>query len=522
MNATSPQPWARLRLVQGESAARVWELGGSSGQSVMTVGANAGCNWVVKAQGVLPIQFSLHWDGNVLRVADTHGAGGTQLDGQPVTAEWKDVRGRARIEFGAAALVAETSGPGASDSAPPVSTGPLPPPASGLSPSSNPPASASQYPSAQPGQGMLQASAHQSGVAKRPHKATLMGVSPLSAPRPVSDAPPGQSAPPADEFRPHRPGDSDRPEAKRTLLGVNADAAEHPAVSPSQPPGAMLTGGAKRQPDKHPYGGSTMLGLGANPAQVPVKVGPGANPAAQSPTVAVGPQPTGKPVAGASLGSDTHTMQGFPTASDSLPPGPGVHVHVSGRRRDTQQGPLMDGSAPKLEPERVVTTPASLPVGAPASPSQSSRPVGKTTARGPVAREGGMMPVAGAGASPAGAAWQEGPSDAARGEIVSEPAQHAVLVGEGAPPEPAQAKGAYPPVSGTAPTLQSGYPAAPAQPEPREATGDRLSEAPTVMRNMADLPPAKKADFRIPWRYIGLGLLTAVAYVAWLYLLDHL
>jgi hypothetical protein len=26
----------------------------------------------------------------------------------------------------------------------------------------------------------------------------------------------------------------------------------------------------------------------------------------------------------------------------------------------------------------------------------------------------------------------------------------------------------------------------------------------------------------LPWQYLGLGVLTAVAYVAWLYLLDHL
>ena len=75
VNATHPEPWARLRLVQGESKARVWELVAARGQTLLTVGSNSACNWVVQAAGVQPIHFSLHWDGQVLKIADTHAGG---------------------------------------------------------------------------------------------------------------------------------------------------------------------------------------------------------------------------------------------------------------------------------------------------------------------------------------------------------------------------------------------------------------------------------------------------------------
>jgi hypothetical protein len=41
------------------------------------------------------------------------------------------------------------------------------------------------------------------------------------------------------------------------------------------------------------------------------------------------------------------------------------------------------------------------------------------------------------------------------------------------------------------------------------------------MRDAASLESRRPRD-PFPWRYVGIGLLTAAAYFAWLYLLDHL
>ena len=67
MSSADSESWARLRLVQGESAAQVWELVASAGQTTLTVGLSPGCHWVVREEGVAPIHFSLHWDGATLR-----------------------------------------------------------------------------------------------------------------------------------------------------------------------------------------------------------------------------------------------------------------------------------------------------------------------------------------------------------------------------------------------------------------------------------------------------------------------
>jgi hypothetical protein len=50
---------------------------------------------------------------------------------------------------------------------------------------------------------------------------------------------------------------------------------------------------------------------------------------------------------------------------------------------------------------------------------------------------------------------------------------------------------------------------------------ERYSDAPTRMRDPGALD-SKRPKRRFPWRYVGVGALTAVAYFAWLYLLDHL
>jgi hypothetical protein len=50
---------------------------------------------------------------------------------------------------------------------------------------------------------------------------------------------------------------------------------------------------------------------------------------------------------------------------------------------------------------------------------------------------------------------------------------------------------------------------------------ERYSDAPTTMRDAPSLD-SRRAREPFPWRYVGIGLLTAAAYFAWLYLLDHL
>ena len=82
MSSADSESWARLRLVQGESPAQVWELVASAGQTTLTVGLSPGCNWVVREEGVAPIHFSLHWDGTTLRIADTYAAGVQQAIGR--------------------------------------------------------------------------------------------------------------------------------------------------------------------------------------------------------------------------------------------------------------------------------------------------------------------------------------------------------------------------------------------------------------------------------------------------------
>ncbi len=100
---------ARLRLVQGHSDSELREFISARGQALLTIGSDAACDWCVRETGVAPVHFSLHWDGTVLRVSDTHGAGSIRVDGMPLGREWRSLPVRARIEFGRAAVVVETS-----------------------------------------------------------------------------------------------------------------------------------------------------------------------------------------------------------------------------------------------------------------------------------------------------------------------------------------------------------------------------------------------------------------------------
>jgi hypothetical protein len=58
-------------------------------------------------------------------------------------------------------------------------------------------------------------------------------------------------------------------------------------------------------------------------------------------------------------------------------------------------------------------------------------------------------------------------------------------------------------------------------PRERASNYDRVSDIPTQMRDVATLD-SRRPKRGIPLRYIGIVMLTAAAYLAWLYLLDHL
>jgi hypothetical protein len=50
---------------------------------------------------------------------------------------------------------------------------------------------------------------------------------------------------------------------------------------------------------------------------------------------------------------------------------------------------------------------------------------------------------------------------------------------------------------------------------------DRMSDIPTQMRDAASFE-SRRPRRGFPWRYVGVLVLTSVAYFAWLYLLDHM
>ncbi|MFT3925226.1 MAG: FHA domain-containing protein [Myxococcales bacterium] len=112
MTATDSEVLARMRLVQGRSAAQTREFTRSRGQTqLLTVGTDTECDWCVNEAGVAPVHFSLHWDGANLRIADTHGAGRVRVDGSLLGPEWRRLSGRMRIDFGNATIAVDAQGP---------------------------------------------------------------------------------------------------------------------------------------------------------------------------------------------------------------------------------------------------------------------------------------------------------------------------------------------------------------------------------------------------------------------------
>lgn len=73
----------------------------------MTVGSGPEAGWNVSAPGVAPVHFELYWDGSSLWVSPPM-AGTLTVDGERVQS-WRQLAGRARIEFGQAAMMVESS-----------------------------------------------------------------------------------------------------------------------------------------------------------------------------------------------------------------------------------------------------------------------------------------------------------------------------------------------------------------------------------------------------------------------------
>jgi hypothetical protein len=450
MTSGDAESWARLRLVQGESSAQVWELVASAGQTTLTVGSGPSCNWVVREEGVAPVHFSLHWDGATLRVADTFGAGNVRVDGVPVAQQWRPLAGRVRVDFGRAAIVVEASSSSASsrpDAPHPLDPGSQPPPSSSAAPRAN-------------------------------LKSTLIGVSPLapSGAPPVqvvsvapSGEPPAHTAPehtlPADSFRPRRPSDSQRA-AKPTLVGISVPPGglKPPSAPASAPPNSPSPQSASAAPaPRSGVPAGTLMGMGLAEAMAQVQA----------------PQRVG----GSSLSDgDQRTMQGFPSAGGSSVPPPASQPNQS--RRVTQAGVVSE------------------------APGVSSGAV----ARAPVRTVSSPPPNA---PEPVASRWQEGPGTAHSAEIVDtpphaqQPVPQAVLLDAASTPD---RRAPSPYAAGAPPgAYQSSRPRA-----------ERFSDAPTQMRDVGASDSNRPRSSGHPWAYVGIALLTALAYFAWLYLLDHL
>jgi hypothetical protein len=355
----------------------------------------------VREEGVRPLHFSLHWDGSTLRIADTYGAGDVRVDDTPVTAQWRSLVGRVRIDFGKAAMVAETSSAARPESVHPPEPSPLPQIGGGVSVE---PASS-----------------------QRLHKATLIGVSlpkagSLSADEADAQGKASDSGAPAGHpagFRVVRPSDSERARTA-TLLGIAVSVPPPPGVPQEAKPATPAKGLAN-------LANRTLLGV-AVPLEARLQLLSGL--------------------------SGQSTEQGGGVSMDDLRSGgaatpPGSTAREATNGAVTQAEVRSVSAAPREPPERI------------------------------------------------GSSWQEMPE---RRPTSSSRPPMAVLTG---PPElePFENEGTHA-----------------AQPGPDH---ERYSDAPTTMRDAASLESRNPKE-AFPWRYVGIGLLTAAAYFAWLYLLDHL
>ena len=407
MTANNAESWARLRLVQGESSTKKWELTPTQGNATLTIGTSSDCTWIVQEEGVRPVHFSLHWDGRTLRIADVYSAGDVRVDGGALSAQWRPLLGRARVEFGKAAMVVETAvGSAQSDAA----------------------------------EAERATDAPRSNAPRNP-KGTLIGV--VATPTPVpsylqvpapSEAPESKPPSAASETKKSAPPGS----LKATLVG---------GIAVTMPSAAPTAGSPKNKQN------ATLMGFSAAEALRGV-VG--------TPAVPVG----GGAPSGVVNELDQRTVQGFPAigAAPSGPP-PSGGPQILGRRL-TQKG--------------LISRPPGVLEGA--------------VAHAPV-RAVSERPGANLAGERIGSAWQEVPDADA---VLAEPVV-------GAPPAQPAPTPSRPPRTGNS----------------AWEIGERLSELPTQMRDEASFATARRRRRQFPWRYVGVLLLTGVAYFAWLYLLDH-
>lgn len=105
--------WARVKLVQGQSSAGLWDLSSAVPEARILVGAGPEAGWQVQAFGVSPAHFELFWDGVSLWVSAGRGIPVT-VDGTPVDG-WRQIVGRGQVDFGQGRMSVESSFTGAPD-----------------------------------------------------------------------------------------------------------------------------------------------------------------------------------------------------------------------------------------------------------------------------------------------------------------------------------------------------------------------------------------------------------------------
>lgn len=99
-------PWARVRLLRGQSGTFDWSIGPAHPEARLTVGSAIDATWAVEGPGVLPYHLELFWDGRRLWVADATRTGSVELDGRAIV-DWVQVEDGSEIVFGSAAMAVE-------------------------------------------------------------------------------------------------------------------------------------------------------------------------------------------------------------------------------------------------------------------------------------------------------------------------------------------------------------------------------------------------------------------------------
>lgn len=465
MSVSEPESWARLRLAQGESTTMSLELTGALGHMTLTIGQSPGCDWIVRESGVAPVHFSLHWDGSVLRIADVYGAGGVLADGVSVGAQWRALNGRSRIDFGKASIVVES----------------LRTRATAHSPSSLPPM---PHEPKRPG-------ARSTAPAALSTKVTLLGVAPME-----SGKTPAPSVRPAAPQEARRGGREAREEPQRshkpTLMGISSypPVAQVPAPEPSSAGDAQsvrpdAVGEASVSPasaGRGGMGGPTLLGIGTESA------GGSRRPSAHAPSGHAAESGRGRDV----QVIDVHGVEDR-----------AKHYEARGPSRVRPDATPSELPQVNRELEAALRTRTATPTGR--VPLADGRPETRTPASAQSLETSG-------GQGRATERELKVPAEASRRQVQyrGDGVPQAVLIS----PDSDSPTGHPPADPGS-----SSWP--PDARVPSEAPAGRTSSSFPSGRPpglLESVPPKQ----RFPWHYVGVGLLTLVAYFAWLYLLDHL